>query len=151
MRLMNLEFVAASSAQKVVHIHQSPTFRVVKHDNSSLCGVMIAFVLLCDCFRDDLVYGLMSSGPLAHGIAPDFTRNSVRAMRSEGSYGKLKARKMGPLEILEKINANAYRLALPPRVHTADVFNVKHLLKFEPDDALGFVDESFKGEGSDAA
>ncbi|CAN6998341.1 unnamed protein product, partial [Brassica oleracea var. botrytis] len=86
-RLMNLEFVAASSAQKVVRIHQSPTFRV-KHENISLCGFMIAFVLLCDCFRDNFVYGLTSTGPLAHGIAPDFKRNSVRDMRSEGSYGK---------------------------------------------------------------
>ncbi|CAN7045891.1 unnamed protein product, partial [Brassica rapa subsp. trilocularis] len=50
----------------------------------------------------------------------------------------------------QKFNANAYRLALPPRVHTTDVFNVKHLLKFEPDDVLlsGFVDESFKGGGT---
>ena len=61
-----------------------------------------------------------------------------------GQYNKLKPRKIGPVEIVEKINANAYRLALPPHVHTADVFNVKHLFKFEPDDATmsGFVDES---------
>ncbi|CAN7086746.1 unnamed protein product, partial [Brassica oleracea var. botrytis] len=55
----------------------------------------------------------------------------------------------GPLEILGKITANAYRLPLPPHVHAADVFNVERLFKFEPGDALlsGFVDESLKGEG----
>ena len=64
-----------------------------------------------------------------------------------GQYNKLKPRKIGPVEIVEKINANAYRLALPPHVHTADVFNVKHLFKFEPDDDTlsGFVDESLVG------
>lgn len=61
-----------------------------------------------------------------------------------GQYNKLKARKIGPLEIVEKMNYNAYRLALPPHVHTADVFNVRHLFKYEPDDIIltGFVDES---------
>lgn len=49
-------------------------------------------------------------------------------------YKKLKARKIGPLEILEKINANAYRLYLPPNVRCSDVFNVKHLVPFVPHD-----------------
>lgn len=67
-----------------------------------------------------------------------------------GQYNKLKARKIGPVEIIEKINPNAYRLALPPHVHTADVFNVRHLFKYEPDDDLlsGFVDESLVREGT---
>lgn len=46
---------------------------------------------------------------------------------SPGTYNKLKARKIGPLEILEKINANAYRVSLPSDIHCSDVFNVKHL------------------------
>lgn len=50
------------------------------------------------------------------------------------SYNKLKSRKIGPLEILEKINNNAYRLRLPPHMHTADVFNVKHLFPFVADE-----------------
>lgn len=50
------------------------------------------------------------------------------------SYNKLKARKVGPLEILEKINNNAYRLRLPPQMRTADVFNVKHLVPYLPED-----------------
>ena len=54
------------------------------------------------------------------------------------------------MEITEKINANAYRLALPSHVHTTDVFNVKHLFKYEPDDdaLAGFVDESSAGGGT---
>ena len=67
-----------------------------------------------------------------------------------GQYNKLKPRKIGPVEISEKINPNAYRLALPPHIYTADVFNVKHLFKYEPDDETlaGFVDESFVREGT---
>lgn len=64
-----------------------------------------------------------------------------------GQYNKLQPHKIGPVEVIEKMNANAYRLRLPSHVHTADVFNVKHLFKFEPDDNIlsGFVDESFVG------
>ncbi|CAA7042010.1 unnamed protein product [Microthlaspi erraticum] len=46
------------------------------------------------------------------------------------TYNKLKARKIGPLEVLQKINNNAYRLRLPPHMNTADVFNVKHLVPY---------------------
>lgn len=70
-----------------------------------------------------------------------------------GQYNKLKPRKIGPVEIIAKINENAYRLALPPHIHTANVFNVKHLFKYEPDDdtLAGFVDDSSSGGGSDVA
>ena len=47
-----------------------------------------------------------------------------------GAYNKLAARKIGPLEILEKINPNAYRLKLPSHMRTSDVFNVKHLVPY---------------------
>ena len=50
-----------------------------------------------------------------------------------GKYNKLFAKKIGPLEVLEKINPNAYRLKLPSHVRTADVFNVKHLIPFTDD------------------
>ena len=50
-----------------------------------------------------------------------------------GEYNKLSAKKIGPLEVLEKINPNAYRLKLPSHLHTADVFNVKHLIPFTDD------------------
>ena len=47
-----------------------------------------------------------------------------------GAYNKLAARKIGPLEILEKINPNAYRLKLPSHMRTSNVFNVKHLVPY---------------------
>ncbi|KAB5521600.1 hypothetical protein DKX38_025919 [Salix brachista] len=50
-----------------------------------------------------------------------------------GEYNKLAAKKIGPLEVLEKINLNAYRLRLPSHIHTADVFNVKHLIPYSDD------------------
>ncbi|PWA36447.1 hypothetical protein CTI12_AA599670 [Artemisia annua] len=56
-------------------------------------------------------------------------------------YNKLAAKKIGPVEIVEKINPNAYRLQLPSHVRTSDVFNVKHLVPFigdssDEDDAV---------------
>lgn len=43
-------------------------------------------------------------------------------------YKKLAARKIGPMEIIENINQNAYCLQLLSHIHIADVFNVKHLI-----------------------
>lgn len=48
-------------------------------------------------------------------------------------YNKLKAKKIGPVEIIERINDNAYRVRLPPHLRTSDVFNVKHLSPFHGD------------------
>jgi hypothetical protein len=45
-------------------------------------------------------------------------------------YNKLGARKLGPIEIIEKINPNAYRLKLPSHIKTFDVVNIKHLVLF---------------------
>ena len=47
-----------------------------------------------------------------------------------GEYNKLSAKKIGPVEIVEKINPNAYRLKLPSHIRCSDVFNVKHLLPY---------------------
>ena len=44
-----------------------------------------------------------------------------------GEYNQLKERKIGPCEILQKINDNVYRLRLLSHLRTSDVFNVKHL------------------------
>ena len=33
-----------------------------------------------------------------------------------GEYNKLSAKKIGPVEIVEKINSNAYRLKLPSHI-----------------------------------
>ena len=49
---------------------------------------------------------------------------------SVGEYNKFSAKKIGPVEILEKINPNAYRLKLPSNIRCSDVFNVKHLLPY---------------------
>jgi hypothetical protein len=50
-----------------------------------------------------------------------------------GEYNKLAARKVGPVEIIEKINPNAYRLKLPSHIKTSYVINVKHLVLFIDD------------------
>nr|GEX45500.1 putative reverse transcriptase domain-containing protein [Tanacetum cinerariifolium] len=47
-----------------------------------------------------------------------------------GEYNKLSAKKIGPLEIVEKMSSNAYRLKLPSHIRCSDVFNVKHLLPY---------------------
>ncbi|GKE88235.1 hypothetical protein Tco_1565710 [Tanacetum coccineum] len=43
------------------------------------------------------------------------------------------AKKIGLLEIVEKINSNAYRLKLPSHIQCFDVFNMKHLLAYHGD------------------
>ena len=40
------------------------------------------------------------------------------------------AHKIGPVEIMKKINPNAYQLKLLSHIKTSDVFNVKHLVSF---------------------
>lgn len=48
-------------------------------------------------------------------------------------YNKLKYKKIGPVEVLERINPNAYRVRLPPHLRTSNIFNVKHLSRFHGD------------------
>ncbi|GKE52344.1 hypothetical protein Tco_1487500 [Tanacetum coccineum] len=50
-----------------------------------------------------------------------------------GEYNKLSAKKIGPLEIVEKINSNAYRVKLPSYIRCSDIFNVKHLIPYHGD------------------
>jgi hypothetical protein len=47
-----------------------------------------------------------------------------------GKYNKLDARKIGLVEIIDKINPYAYRLKLPSHITTYDMFNVNHLVSF---------------------
>ncbi|KAI9160805.1 hypothetical protein LWI28_011696 [Acer negundo] len=72
-----------------------------------------------------------------------------------GEYNKLAAKKIGPLEILEEINPNAYRLKLPSHIRTHDVFNVKHLIPFlgdsSDDDAIGNSRMNFLQPGENDA
>jgi hypothetical protein len=53
-----------------------------------------------------------------------------------GEYNKLAARKIGPVEILAKINSNAYQLKLPPHINTSPTFNVKHLIPYYDDSSM---------------
>lgn len=46
------------------------------------------------------------------------------------AYNKLKSKKIGPVEVLERINDNAYRLRLPADINTSDVFTVKFLSRY---------------------
>lgn len=48
-------------------------------------------------------------------------------------YNKLKSQKIGPIEVVERINANAYKVKLPSHMKTSDVFNVKYLSPFRGD------------------
>ena len=52
---------------------------------------------------------------------------------SVGEYNKLSAKEIRPVENVEKINSNAYRLRLPSHVRTTNVFNMKHLISFYGD------------------
>lgn len=45
-------------------------------------------------------------------------------------YNKLRVQKIGPIEVIERINANAYRVRLPTDIHTTDVFNIKHIFLY---------------------
>lgn len=57
----------------------------------------------------------------------------IKELFSAGTYNKLGPRKIGPFEIIKKLNPNAYRLKLPSHIHTADVFNVRHLIPYHGD------------------
>ena len=51
-----------------------------------------------------------------------------------GKRGKLSPRYIGPFELLERVGAVAYRLALPPSLSSIhEVFHVSMLQKYTPD------------------
>lgn len=50
-----------------------------------------------------------------------------------GDYNKLKYKKIGPVEIIEKIKPNAYQLNLPIHIRTTDIFKVKNLVAYYGD------------------
>ena len=53
-----------------------------------------------------------------------------------GKRGKLSPRFIGPFEVLERVGAIAYRLALPPSLSSVhEVFHVSVLRKYTPDPA----------------
>ncbi|XP_052197352.1 uncharacterized protein LOC127804520 [Diospyros lotus] len=58
----------------------------------------------------------------------------VQGIRRFGVSGKLGPRYVGPFEILERVGALAYRLALPPQLASVhNVFHVSMLRKHVPD------------------
>ncbi|KAH7575788.1 hypothetical protein JRO89_XS02G0221600 [Xanthoceras sorbifolium] len=111
-----------------------------------------------------VVYSIIPRSPIdliplpsktrVHGKAEDFV-HSLQEVHKQvfavGEYHKLAARKIGPLEILEKINLNAYRLKLPTHIRTHDVFNIKHLIPFRGDssndEAVGNSRSNFSNLG----
>ena len=53
-----------------------------------------------------------------------------------GKQGKLSPRFIGPFEVLERVGAIAYQLALPPSLSGVhEVFHVSMLRKYTPDPA----------------
>lgn len=52
-----------------------------------------------------------------------------------GEYNKLSVKKIGPIEIIEKINPSAYSLRLPSHICTSYVFNVNHLVLYLGDNS----------------
>ncbi|KAI8003306.1 Transposon Ty3-G Gag-Pol polyprotein [Camellia lanceoleosa] len=50
-----------------------------------------------------------------------------------GAYTKLGHKKVGPCEVLRKINDNAYQVKLLPHLGISDAFNVQHLIPYFPD------------------
>lgn len=54
---------------------------------------------------------------------------------------KIYSRKNGPVEIIEKINSNAYCLKHHSHMQTANIFNVKHLILF-------FMNNSFEEDAT---
>lgn len=62
-----------------------------------------------------------------------------------GTYTKLSDKKVGPCEVLSKINDNAYKVKLPPHLGISNTFNVQHLVPYfsdasSIDDTSIFVD-----------
>lgn len=69
----------------------------------------------------------------------------------QGSYNKLKEKKIGPCRILEKINNNAYKIDLPPNFQTHPSFNVKNLSEYfgENDNGNSWTSFSLPGENDE--
>ncbi|GKE40989.1 putative reverse transcriptase domain-containing protein, partial [Tanacetum coccineum] len=88
-------------------------------------------------FMLGVVYSAQPHGPLdlmslpVFGSVPKKVQDFLKGLL--GEYSKLSAKKIRPLEIVKKINSNAYHLKLPCHIHCFDVFNVKHLLPYHGD------------------
>ena len=105
---------AEAFMEKVIETHEQTT--------SNLETSTQKYKAAADTHRRRLVFEV---GDLVWAV---LTRDRMPAH----SYNKLKAKKIGPLEVLERINDNAYRLQLPADITTSDVFNVKYLSRYFP-------------------
>ena len=68
-----------------------------------------------------------------------------------GKRGKLSPRYVGPFEILKRVGAVAYQIALPPRMSGMhDVFHVSQLRRYvyHPTHVLNFDDIEFQSDGT---
>ncbi|GER32739.1 gag-pol polyprotein [Striga asiatica] len=54
---------------------------------------------------------------------------------SADAYNEWDVRRVGPVEIIEQVHPDTYRLRLPSNLHTSDVFNVNHLVQFLGDNS----------------
>lgn len=62
-----------------------------------------------------------------------------------GEYNKHFTRKIGLLEIIEKINSNASHLKLLSHIRTTNVFNVKHLIPYSGENSSSNEDVIISG------
>jgi hypothetical protein len=71
-------------------------------------------------------------------------RSAVLQSKAEselmGHSRKLLSKYVGPFRVVEKINANAYRIELPRGSRAHDVINVQHLERYQPSDTFGRKD-----------
>lgn len=52
-----------------------------------------------------------------------------------GTYNKLKQRKLGPFQIVQRFGSNAYKIQLPPDYNISPIFNVADIYSYQaPDD-----------------
>lgn len=51
----------------------------------------------------------------------------------QGTYNKMKMNKIGPYQILQKMNDNAYKVNFPTNLDISPTFNISNLYKFYGD------------------
>lgn len=59
-----------------------------------------------------------------------------------GTYNKLKAKKVGPIPIIKRINDNAYVMGFPTEWKTSNTFNVKDLFEFYSPDGVETIEQN---------